>query len=84
MPSVEAAKIIDLVAEDVSAHMQYGDNQFLAAHVVDKNNRTDARHCSCCCTVKPRGWIQIDLRDVYVLDHVIIKGRSDSECYFKD
>lgn len=77
-----AVKLIDLEPEDVSANGQMGGEQFQVAHVVDKKMEADARRCSCCCSVGRGGWIQLDLRKLRVLDHIAIKGRSDSKYNF--
>lgn len=76
---VVAIKLIDLTDAVVTTNAQYGGDTFLVTHIIDKNPSSKARSCSCCGTVNPGGWLQLDLGDQHVLDHMIIKGRSDSE-----
>lgn len=72
---------IDSRAIRVTAKSQYIDEkkpgEFAVDHVIDGILNATAAECSCCGTVNENGWIQLDLQRPYLLDHIVIKGRSD-------
>lgn len=85
--TVFAAKMVDRRTIAVTANLPYTDSNkpgaFSVDHIIDGKPSTVASSCSCCGTVNERGWIQLDLINVYLLDHIVIKGRSDRECVTK-
>lgn len=75
---------VDTSLSSVTTTSQYedypGDTKFLVHNIFDGDAGTNAVQCSCCGRVAVGGWIQVDLGGLYILDHIVIKSRSDSKC----
>lgn len=82
---MDSVRQLDTSQSKVTSMSQYepvqGDTQFSVNNVFDGIQSTDARSCNCCGTVLKEGWIQVDLGDLHVLNHIVIRGRSDSKYY---
>lgn len=67
----------------VSAEAQYTQDNFDVSYIFDGNVNTSAASCGCCGAVPNKTWIEIELSSRYLLDHIVIKGRSDSKANLK-
>lgn len=63
---------------NVTAKRQYTGEKFHVSKLFDGSVRTNASDCACCGAVESDTWIEIELPRRYLLDHIIIQGRSDS------
>lgn len=64
----------------MSAEYLGDSTSYAASNAIDKNNSADPEQCNCCASTEDeRPWLQINLRDIYLLGQIEIFGRNNSK-----
>lgn len=83
---VLSVELVDRKTITTTSYLQYIEEsdplQFAVDNVIDGNRNSAASSCFCCGAVTEGGWIQLDLQSPYLINHIVITGRSDRKYIF--